>query len=102
MRKSKFTDGTPFFKIKVESFVTRGLFAKILADHYWTISEEFDPKIRRTAVMEILLTSLRLTGIQGIDITAWEGSSEEFVQPHNNAYEAALAWIDKNYPYLNQ
>lgn len=102
MRKSKLKDGTPFFGIKVECFVTRTRFAKILADYLWTHSKVFDPKIQRKEVMQILQQSLRATGTNGLDTTIWEGASEVFIEPFNNAYEAALQWIDKHYPYLTK
>jgi len=102
MTKGKLVDGDPFYIINISQYVTKAVFASALADYCWEGSEIFDPKMTRREGMRILKHRLEWAGRQGIDTTLWEGASEDFVQPHNDAYEAAIAWIETNYPYLNK
>lgn len=101
MRIAQLKDGNKFLGIRVEHYVTKTVFANALADHCWTYNEEFNTRISKAAAMNILKSALRNKGDEGIEKHAWEGASQEFVQPHTDAYEAACEWIDKNYPYLN-
>lgn len=101
MRKSKLSDGTPFFGISVEHFVTKHTFARAIASYFFRKEEKFDPKTNRRAVIEIVKKNLFFQGIEGESTDHWDGASEEFVKPFNDAYEAAITWIEKNYPYLD-
>lgn len=102
MRKGQLKNGMAFLGIVIEHYVTKSVFAGILADHCWTNNIEFDARMCKTAAKNILKKGLRYKGDEGIEKHTWEGAGEEFVQPFNDAYEAACEWIDKNYPYLNQ
>ncbi len=102
MRKSLLKDGTAFIGIRIAHFVTKKIFANALADDCWTYHKEFDPRISKTDAMKILKSALHNKGNEGIEKHSWEGATEEFAQPHTDAYEKACEWIDKNYPYLNQ
>lgn len=100
MRRSTLNDGTPFLGIKIEHFVTKTVFAKAIASHCWTYGEDFDPKTSKTDAMNILKKNLFHQGIEGLNIDNWDGASIEFQQPFKDAYESAIEWIEKNYPYL--
>lgn len=99
-RKLILENGTHSWGLNVEHLVTKGTFAKALADHHWEERSEFDPNMTKAAGMRLLRHRLEWAGRQGIDTTLWEGASQDFGQPHNDAYAAALEWIEKNYPYL--
>lgn len=91
---------TPFIGIKIEHFVTRSVFAKALADHHWRKSEDFPSSMTKKEAMRILKSQLFHLGGEGEYQGHWDGASEEFVRPFTEAYDAALEWINKNYPYL--
>lgn len=86
--------------VRINFYITKSLFAKSMADHYWTRSEEFPTKLTKKAAKEILKTQLRHGGHIGIDQDTWNGASAEFVQPWEDAFNAALEWISINYPKL--
>lgn len=98
---SKLTNGTPFFGIKIEHFVTKTVFAKAIASYCWLYKKEFDPNTKKRRAIEILKEQLFHQGQEGINTDHWDGASEDFIRPFNDAYENAIAWINKNYPYLN-
>lgn len=102
MRRGQLNDGTTFLGIKVEHFVSKEVFANALADNCWTYNQEFNSHLSKTEAMKILKRQLFHKGLEGIEKHSWEGASEEFAQPHVDAYEKSCEWIDKNYPYLNQ
>jgi hypothetical protein len=99
--KGKFKDGTPYVEIRISILVTKIVFAKALADHYWTNNEPFDIDIGRREAVTILKNQLSLKGREGIETDHWESAAESFVEVHNAIYEQASEWIEKNYPYLS-
>lgn len=100
MKKSKLVDGTPFYGIRVEHFVTKHVFARAMASYCWTYNKEFDINISKRQAMKLLKKQLFQQGIQGLYTDNWDGASEEYVSPFNDAYDKATAWVDNNYPYL--
>lgn len=100
MRKSKLTDGTPFFGIKVEHFVKKEDFVKHLAEYHYLYGSEFDQKMKRMDAMRILKNGLFFNGIEGeIDETLYEGSFD-VLDDYYRAYTEAMIWVERNYPYL--
>lgn len=100
MIKSKLKDGTPFFGIKIELFVTKTVFANAIASYCWANREDFDTEMTKTTAMKILKDNLFQQGVGGLNRDQWDGASQEFVAPFEDNYKAAIEWIDKNYPYL--
>ena len=100
MRKLKLKSGETAFGIKIEHFVTRSVFAKAIASYYWPSKQIFDPSLSKKEVIKILEHQLFFQGIEGLYTGHWDAASEEFQEPFIKAYDAALEWIDKNYPYL--
>lgn len=101
MRKSRLTDGTPFFGITIEHFVKKSDFVKHLAEYCHLHNTDFDVRIKRTEAMRILKNGLFFSGINGeIDTLLYEGSYHG-LDDYEAAYEKAKEWVEKNYPYLS-
>lgn len=100
MRKGVLEDGTPFFGVQIECFVSKTVFAKALTNHFWRRSQTIDSTLKKRDAFDILKVELFFNGIDGIDTSHWDGASEEFMRPFNDTYDAAIVWIEKHYPYL--
>jgi len=101
MRKSRLTNGANIYAIKVDHYVTGGVFAAALACYYYESSKEFSNNLSKKEAKEILLKELRYGGdLSNYDRTGlFEGAldSNDIYDP---IYEAAYEWVIKNYPYL--
>lgn len=101
MRKSRLSNGIPFYGIKIEHFVSKDVFARAIGGHCYEENTSFDPNTPKKEAIRILKVQLFRHGIEGLYTEHWDGASEEFWAPFNNGYQVALVWIDKNFPYLS-
>lgn len=101
MRKSTNHGGEPIFVFKIEMPISKQIFAKAIAGHCHE-GGEFNPKWSKKEVLSILKERLTYNGVQGIYTDHWDGASEEFLSDYQNGYNAAIEWIEKNYPYLSK
>lgn len=100
MIKSKLTNGTAIFVIKIEHYVKLRDFAIALTDHFYRQSIDFDNKITKREAIRILKLGLFHNGLNGeYESTTFEGSFE-LGGERNKIYEDSEKWVSKNYPYL--
>src|ERR1044072_2075369 len=103
MKKTYNVGGDAAFSIKTEHIVTADHFTNALAQYCWQNDVEFNPNMKRTEAMKILKDSLFHYGIRGeIDLSLYEGGSDEAVKGYEKALPLAREWVFKNYPYLVQ
>lgn len=102
MRKSTNMGGQPIFLFTIEMPVSKFIFAKAIAGYYHESGGKLNPSSTKTDVLNILKKGLMLNGVEGINTEHWDGASMEFVADFQNAYDAAIEWIERNYPYLSK
>lgn len=100
MRESSLKDGKPILALKIDHFVTLGVFALALTDyHYYTAMDVFNHKLSKKEAQEILKHQLLFHGTQGEFPDGFFEAAADIQEVRNSIYQAAEEWIKKNYPY---
>lgn len=102
MKKGRLLSGAPFMVVRVEHLVTETSFATALADFYWCKSEPFDTLLSKSDARDILYRGLFHNGRKGVLSDGQLESAEDIGTEYNNAYKAAIDWVRKNYPFLQE
>jgi hypothetical protein len=99
MRKTKTVGGKSAFRMTFTMAITRGDFAKALAEHSISRGGIEFYSLGKDAAKKILADRIQWYGRSGANTS--EAMSVEQVDFFNTEFEKALEWIDRNYPYLN-
>lgn len=90
---AKANNMSTYIRVEVEHLITASIFAKALADHFWSINEEFDDDFTGEMAERILRQRLEHRGAVGC-------VGVEDYDSYKAVNAAALAWIKVNYHSL--
>ena len=102
MKKGKLISGEPFFVMNIEHLVTAASFATALADFFWCQSKSFDSTLSKSDAKDILYRGLYHNGRKGILSDGQLESAQEIGEEYNDAFNSAILWVYKQYPFLKK
>jgi hypothetical protein len=101
MKKAQLQNGRKMLVVNTSHYVKAEDFATALADHYYVSRVAFDKAISRSKAKEVLKRGLFFHGLYGQHSNGYFEASFEEGERYNSIYSDALAWVKKNYKWLD-